>query len=67
MEIGCDERHVPVSDEKVLKLLSQNPHINMISAVGVAVKQRGEVEILWSNGSPSRTLRFPTRYEKDIY
>ena len=46
MEIGCYERPVPVSDEKGLKLLSQNPHINMISAVGVAVKQRGEVDIL---------------------
>ena len=46
METGCYERPVPVSDENVLKLLSQNPHIKMISAVGVAVKQRGEVEIL---------------------
>lgn len=46
METDFYERTVPVSDEKVLKLLSQNPHINIISAVGVAAKQRGEVEIL---------------------
>ena len=48
---------LPVSVLKHLKLLSQNPHTNMMSLPGRAVKQAAEGERLWSRGSPSLTFR----------